>query len=99
MDGLISVKYGFPPKPLMASDHHTLQQAGITNGEQIVVDKVALAPNNPNSPTQPLIPPSSHDIIDITKEQVQTREGVLVLREMKDDNSCLFRSIGYSPEI
>ncbi|KAJ3033239.1 ubiquitin-specific protease otu1 [Rhizophlyctis rosea] len=39
---------------------------------------------------------------DLDKDYVTVGDGVLVVREMKDDNSCLFRSIGYiferSPE-
>jgi ubiquitin thioesterase OTU1 len=81
---LTRVKIGFPPKNLNVSNE-TLKVCGIRNGEQIL-----LIPQNTQGSTTQVH--DNHTIVS------KSSDGVLVVREMKDDNSCLFRSIAYLVE-
>ncbi|KAI8995938.1 hypothetical protein BC832DRAFT_568073 [Gaertneriomyces semiglobifer] len=105
------LKTGFPPKILDKPDNATLQESGIRDGEQIVVEQVQQSSvTGGNASTQPAstAPSSTTTTPTITEtpshdtstghnrnESISVADGILLVREMKDDNSCLFRSIGY----
>ncbi|KNC98445.1 ubiquitin-specific protease OTU1 [Spizellomyces punctatus DAOM BR117] len=104
------LRFGFPPRPLpfTTPDSATLESCEIRDGEQLTVEQAAVS-------EQPVAGVTSDrktgsDAGTGTPglrtlpngEGVPLEDGFLVVREMKDDNSCLFRSIGYvlerSPE-
>jgi ubiquitin thioesterase OTU1 len=62
--------------------NETLKVSGIRNGEQILL--IPLNTNGSNTQVQ--------------ADKAKVSRDVLVVREMKDDNSCLFRSIAYLVE-
>lgn len=103
------LKLGFPPKPIIenSASKLLLSQVGIKDGEQIVVEEIPAAAESVLKVTSPVIapPPTSTtssrstnvavSSLKNSKEQVQIVDlGFLVLREQKDDNSCLFNTIG-----
>ncbi|ORX92344.1 ubiquitin thioesterase OTU1-like protein [Basidiobolus meristosporus CBS 931.73] len=93
----LEIKTGFPPKALEGSESSTLSTLGLLDGEMFTVSEKQGATQIEGNPTKsssetPFIPPEEVD------DAVQVEEGYVIRREMKDDNSCLFRSIGYALE-
>lgn len=95
------LRSGFPPRSIDTSDpNKTLSAIGIRNGDQIIVTGVKTAPaasirSDPirastTAPTQ-----SASALANSHAEAISVDGGYVVMREMEDDNSCLFRSIGY----
>ncbi|CAG8560907.1 6275_t:CDS:10, partial [Funneliformis caledonium] len=94
------LKVGYPPKVCKANDNDTIASTGIQNGDTIILTELSLAEVlniEQSTPTVSATVPStniptptssSNDIIS-----VPTENGFVVLREMADDNSCLFRAI------
>ncbi|KAF0488443.1 OTU-domain-containing protein [Gigaspora margarita] len=91
------LKIGYPPRVCGAKDDETLSSAGIQNGDQIILDENAL----PETTSQPASQPASQPVNKVTGSletesiSVPVESGFIILREMEDDNSCLFRAIGY----
>lgn len=87
------LKIGYPPTNLLRSNN-SLAGSGIRHGEQLL-----LIPQQ----TQ-VIPQQQKALKEKVQQQkvenkgVDIKDGVLVIREMKDDNSCLFRSVAYAVE-
>ncbi|KAI8349401.1 hypothetical protein BD560DRAFT_410297, partial [Blakeslea trispora] len=79
-DRNIQLSGGYPPKNI-EDDSLKLPEANIRNGDTISVRLL----DSEQAPKEPVV----------HKNAVQTPNGFLTLREMKDDNSCLFRSVGY----
>ncbi|CAG8693665.1 10529_t:CDS:10 [Acaulospora morrowiae] len=81
------LKIGYPPRVCKAGDQDTLISIGIQNGEVIILSELSLSEldSQPKANTS-----STKDTIVIRVEN-----GFVILREMEDDNSCLFRAIGY----
>ncbi|KAJ3210405.1 aminotransferase [Entophlyctis luteolus] len=77
----IKIKTGFPPKEVLNSDTDSLAQCGISNGEQLFVEVTPVSDN------------AWGGIIE--DETAQVLDGYFTIREMKDDNSCLFHSMKY----
>ncbi|KAG9297562.1 hypothetical protein G9A89_007637 [Geosiphon pyriformis] len=81
------LKMGYPPRKISSKETETLHAAGIRNGETIIVHEIPW-----------------DKVLEIEarrrKQQkessisVDTDYGHIILREMPDDNSCLFRAIG-----
>ncbi|KAK5667111.1 ubiquitin-specific protease otu1 [Batrachochytrium dendrobatidis] len=94
-----SIKFGFPPKLVTGADTDTISACGIKDGEQLIVDRNTTLGASVEL-TKPHTVPASKSI---PATSIPVNGGILVVREMKDDNSCLFRSIGYllenNPEI
>lgn len=90
---VISYKYGYPPKTVDASAEFTLKEAGIRNNDQIV----AIDEDGGSSYTAPAkvskvqTPKAvSSEIPHVFVPELSTN---LILRNVPDDNSCLFSSI------
>ncbi|CAJ0639711.1 3451_t:CDS:2, partial [Entrophospora sp. SA101] len=95
------LKTGFPPKVCGANDEVTLESAGIQNGDLILLTDLtppptaaaAITNRNLNSSK---ITATGDDSTTMSKDAVissPVENGYAVLREMADDNSCLFRAI------
>lgn len=80
----LTVLSGFPPKPLQPeTTTQTLSQAGIKNGDQLILKEVGKQEGIVKGVLAgKYIPPSE-------------KRGYFVRRKMPADNSCLFHSIGY----
>ncbi|KAI9489575.1 hypothetical protein BDB00DRAFT_842563 [Zychaea mexicana] len=103
----IEVAGGYPPRKY-TNDADTLKVAGIRNGDALNV-KVTDAPAQPapstslNQSQQQQQPPQQRTLQQPTEslgsadvgEAVETSGGYLALRTVPDDNSCLFRALGY----
>ncbi|KAI8365858.1 hypothetical protein EDC96DRAFT_575137 [Choanephora cucurbitarum] len=77
IDKAIELSGGYPPK-IIENDSLKLSDGNIRNGDTLSVRLLD----------------SDHSKESIVhKNAVQTSDGFLTLREMKDDNSCLFRSV------
>ncbi|RIB11404.1 hypothetical protein C2G38_2250167 [Gigaspora rosea] len=87
------LKIGYPPRVCGAKDDETLTSAGIQNGDQIILDENAL----PETTSQPASQPVNKVTGSLEAESISVpvESGFIILREMEDDNSCLFRAIGY----
>ncbi|PKK64381.1 OTU-domain-containing protein [Rhizophagus irregularis] len=102
------LKIGYPPRICKAKNEDTLASAGLLNGDIIILTEISSTEVVKGTPTisapapapahalhTPTVPStasksSSKDVISIP-----TENGFFILREMPDDNSCLFRAIGY----
>ncbi|CAO3611803.1 unnamed protein product [Mucor hiemalis] len=85
----IEISGGYPPKPI-SSNSATLSEAGLVDGDTLIVKAIVSEPII-QTPPQLLTTVSDKSREDV----VETPFGYLTLRVMDDDNSCLFRSIGY----
>ncbi|CAG8561090.1 9823_t:CDS:10 [Acaulospora morrowiae] len=79
------LKIGYPPRVCKAGDQDTLISIGIQNGEVIILSELSLSELDSQSIANTS---STKDTIFIRVEN-----GFVILREMDDDNSCLFRAI------
>ncbi|CAG8451722.1 5386_t:CDS:2 [Scutellospora calospora] len=83
------LKIGYPPRVCYANDEDTLSSVGIQNGEQIILTENSLSETTSQQVNMKNF--SGTDIISVPVEN-----GSIILREMEDDNSCLFRAISKS---
>ncbi|CDS08664.1 hypothetical protein LRAMOSA10025 [Lichtheimia ramosa] len=96
----IQVAGGYPPKAYR-NDNDTLEAAGIKNGDALNITLVdapvdsapAPAPTSFIPPQQPTTQNASLSMGNA--DAVETNGGLLALRTVPDDNSCLFRALGY----
>ncbi|KAI8073596.1 hypothetical protein BDF21DRAFT_423864 [Thamnidium elegans] len=81
----VEISGGYPPKPI-TNDTLSLQHAGLKDGDTLnarIIDNVNTVPQRQTT-------------LKIIRDGiVEMPTGFLTLRVMDDDNSCLFRSIGY----
>ncbi|KAI8059635.1 hypothetical protein BC940DRAFT_313230 [Gongronella butleri] len=93
----VQLSGGFPPKP-MADRSLTLSAAQIRDGDTLtatLVDAPAATippPVQTSAPAPAVTMPATHDS---HAPNVEVNGSYLVQRVMDDDNSCLFRSLGY----
>lgn len=112
------LKVGYPPQPLDLDGldpSSSLSQTSLKlNGQQLIVSpkptanpsadapKQAAAPLSAAAPASSSIAPSQPNADDPPELPVPNHNGVLLMRVMPDDNSCLFRAISAAvlgPEI
>ncbi|KAH8556409.1 hypothetical protein BGW37DRAFT_472429 [Umbelopsis sp. PMI_123] len=106
----IEVSGGYPPKQYN-DDTAILSDCGLRDGDTLIVTlsnvigtpsippslQTQSTPNTYHSSKENIQPyASSKPVINDNTEAIKLDGGYLVVREMKDDNSCLFRSIGYA---
>jgi ubiquitin thioesterase OTU1 len=105
------VKAGFPPKILSRPDEDTLADCGIKDGEQLTADGAGgssvssisgTSASSTSAAVQSVAKPSVATLSSTSAPSAATEdetipfgEGFLVPRIQEDDNSCLFRSVGY----
>jgi ubiquitin thioesterase OTU1 len=105
------VKVGFPPKGLSRPDGDTLADCGIKDGEQLTADGAGgsglpsvsgTSASGTSGAVEPVAKPSVATLSPSTPaakstddETIPFGEGLLIPRIQEDDNSCLFRSVGY----
>ncbi|KAJ1564304.1 ubiquitin-specific protease otu1, partial [Cladochytrium tenue] len=75
----VQIKAGFPPRVLVQPGSSTLSECGVRDGDQLVVERL---PDPPPAPP----PTASLELEGL---------GVVCVREMPDDNSCLFHALAY----
>ncbi|CAG8697769.1 20399_t:CDS:10 [Rhizophagus irregularis] len=103
---LLPYQERYPPRICKAKNEDTLASAGLLNGDIIILTEISSTEVVKGTPTisapapapahalhTPTVPStasksSSKDVISIP-----TENGFFILREMPDDNSCLFRAI------
>jgi ubiquitin thioesterase OTU1 len=99
---VIALKNGFPPRPLALDDGEALlTDLGIKNGDQIIVEYGAKTGPKNNGTTVSncgaktgITKSSSHS--DIPSVFVTELQRYLILRNIPDDNSCLFNAVLYA---
>ncbi|KAJ3236134.1 aminotransferase [Chytriomyces hyalinus] len=92
----VQIRAGFPPRLLANNNDDTLSQCGIKDGDQltVVIDKDA--PQQPATPPNPANPLSQKSpSLSKSDELIPVSNGAVLVRQMTDDNSCLFNSIAY----
>ncbi|PVV02021.1 hypothetical protein BB560_003536, partial [Smittium megazygosporum] len=102
----IEIKAGFPPTTLELSnsDKTCLKDVqGLKSGETLIIQKKSEAEKMQAFSKDPVkfVQESKHfdttsmeqKYQDLPKYYIQTKTGYLIMREILDDNSCLFRSI------
>lgn len=90
---IVSYKYGFPPKTISATDSQTLQDAGIKPNEQLIAETGLEKPAAAKTASSA---PSAAARSDSGIPHVALANGFLILRNVPDDNSCLFHAISYA---
>ncbi|CAN8068808.1 unnamed protein product [Agarophyton chilense] len=93
--GASSLRSGFPPKPLAADDEQPVS-AVLSHGDVLVVQSnTSSAPSeskrSPSIASDPCMP-STAVKSSIPSTSILSN-GTLVIRQVPDDNSCLFRSV------
>lgn len=102
-----AIKGGFPPKPVdLTKDTETLASAGIQNGDQLIVsttggsgitkgnDVVSVNRGHRDPVLGAFKPSGGSGSSDLVTAPCGSKK--LVLRVMEDDNSCMFRAVGYN---
>ncbi|EGW34863.1 uncharacterized protein SPAPADRAFT_53257 [Spathaspora passalidarum NRRL Y-27907] len=96
-----SIKSGFPPKPLdltFSSPDVTVSDKGIKDGDQLIVEFVHSGgvkrplSESPVPPVRKRPTPSE----EIPAVYIPELDRYIILRNIPDDNSCLFNSISYA---
>lgn len=93
LGGNILISTGFPPKKVDKMDSETLESCGIRHGDVIVYENITI--NATLNDQVKVFKENDQVVKDDSCERITLEDGELVVRIMKDDNSCLFRSIGY----
>ncbi|KAI5960283.1 OTU1 [Candida pseudojiufengensis] len=100
-----SIKFGFPPKTieLDSSSTTTIQDKGIKDGDQLLIQfksnkrKSSSTTSPPPTITNVLSAPKRQDTKDdIPSVFIESLNKYLILRNIPDDNSCMFNSISYA---
>jgi len=100
---VVKLSGGYPPKPYN-DDAAILSDLGFKDGDALIVTISSAPTYDTNSLAQPTAAAKttmgqqnvSRNVSGSNSDDaVEVDGGYLVVREMKDDNSCLFRSIGY----
>lgn len=95
-----SIKKGFPPKPidLSYSRDTTISDKEIKDGDQLLIDfasfKRKVTVESSLSPQPAEKKPNLRE--DIPSAYIESINKYLILRNIPDDNSCLFNSISYA---
>lgn len=99
-ESVSTIKLGFPPKPIDLSYglETTLSDKNIKDGDQLLIEFTSFKRKSVSEP--PLSPqpsekkPNLRD--DIPSTFIESLNKYLILRNIPDDNSCLFNSISYA---
>lgn len=78
------LSFGFPPKFIELSSSQSLRDAGIQSLEQITVEESTASENK------------TGEVVSGEIAAVHLRSEYLLLRNVPDDNSCLFNAISYA---
>lgn len=97
----ISFKFGFPPKTVDATATTSLKEIGVRPNEQLTVEVSSVPSQTPNSasedhnPKRPKVEPkTTKPVPDIAHTSIGSQ--YLLLRNVPDDNSCLFNAVSYA---
>lgn len=88
---ILAIKSGFPPKPLDCHQNATLIEAKLRPNEQLLVEF-----GDENGPSKPTAKSLLAQIDDIPNVHMSTVNQYLILRNVPDDNSCLFNAVTYA---
>lgn len=104
-----AIKGGFPPKPIdLSQGTKTLSSAGIQNGDQLIVsassggagitkgDDIVSVNRGHKDPVVGGLKSTSSSSSPSDLVTAPCGHKKLVLRVMEDDNSCMFRAVGYN---
>jgi len=85
------LKCGYPPRPVALASTGLLKSLGIRDGEQLLVELEKAR----QEPRKELGEEATTGQDEHAPPEVPCNESVMTLRVMEDDNSCLFRAVGY----
>lgn len=90
-----SFKVGFPPQSIDAHSTLSIKEAGMRPNQQILAEETPSLdkPVNP-APSAPSRRPTESP--DIPSVHIKLLDKYAILRNVPDDNSCMFRAISYS---
>lgn len=97
LNKVISLKTGFPPKEISLHDkERTLKSLGIKDSDQLIIEvgTDTAGGRNEEGTTVPLAIVSSGNN-EIPSVYIPDLKSYLILRNIPDDNSCLFNAISY----
>ncbi|WPK23755.1 hypothetical protein PUMCH_001001 [Australozyma saopauloensis] len=90
---IASYKFGYPPKNIDASTQETIENVGIKPNEQLVAtDATGVSGYHASAKTDTKVPPKPVQS-DIPSVYIPKQDKYLILRNVPDDNSCLFNSV------
>lgn len=92
---VVSIKYGFPPKKVALEDKSKLlEEVGLKSGEQLIIesDKPSQPETEENSRKKAKTATTNSDIPSVYNSKFH----YTILRNVPDDNSCMFNSIIYA---
>lgn len=91
---IAAVKSGFPPRPLSLTDNQVIKDH-IKNGDQLVLETVpASAKSTDDDSGVPNTVPETLD--SIPSVYLPEEQAYMILRNIADDNSCMFNAINYA---
>lgn len=85
---VIAIKSGFPPKSVDLNSDKSLKELGIRDGDNLIIE---IAKGDESANNQRVIPTS-----EIPSIYIPELKKHLILRNIPDDNSCLFNAISYA---
>lgn len=97
-ESVVAIKVGFPPITVDINPQKTLTEAGINNGDQVILElgtdgrKGPVLAAAPTLETQKVVAAQS----EIPSVYMSAMLQFLILRNIPDDNSCMFNSISYA---
>lgn len=100
-DAVLSLKNGFPPKPIDMSRLETpIKELNIKNGDQLILEVVSGSSSNKIqesnlSQASGVSHSKSKSDPNIPSVYIESLDKYLILRNIPDDNSCMFNSISY----
>ena len=90
---ITSLKCGFPPKALECDPQTLLAEAGIHANDQILVETQETSPVTASQAPAKVTPSTNDKIANV---YIEALNSYLILRNVPDDNACLFNAITYT---
>lgn len=98
---VVAIKTGFPPQSVTTEPEVKLQEAGIRNGDQVTLEvgeggckkqEFAAGPEKSSGKSKQALAAA----LEIPATYMAANDKFLILRNIPDDNSCMFNSISYA---
>ncbi|CAG8612120.1 4415_t:CDS:10 [Ambispora leptoticha] len=83
------IRIGYPPSVASISGTTTISAAGIKNGDVVILNEISAKNEAAKMTIEREKNKSRKEVISVASDH-----GIIALRQMEDDNSCLFRAIG-----
>lgn len=93
-----SYKLGFPPKTVDAEAKDSLKEAGFKPNEQLIAELGESSARTIEQPPSKIAKSEKAEADDIANMHISSLNEYAILRNVPDDNACLFNAISYALE-